>query len=141
MTPYHEVFIPIFLMGILIAGGLSLLAGMRSGCLIPGILLVGGTLSLWAALFLGSDMGYRAWQKMPDPPDEAFSDASVLGAFVMGWFPASIFCIIVFGTVRSVRCLLHWANPDVFPSTNIASIAPGPEETMDFGNPYQSPRS
>ncbi len=140
MTPYHEVFVPIFLLGILIAGALSLFAGMRSGCLLPGILLVGGTLALWAAIFGGADMGYRAWQKMPDPPDEAFSDASVLGAFILGWLPASMFCIFIFGTVRSFRWLLHWANPDVFPRQDTAPVATAPEEPTDSKNPYQSPR-
>jgi len=136
LTPYHEVFFPILLLGCLIAGGLSLVAGTRSGCLLPGFLLLCGTVVFWAALFIGSDMGYRAWQSMPDPPDEAFSDASVLGAVVLGWFPGLLFCSAVFGVVRGFRWLLHWANPDVFPGNE---QRPGP--VTETGNPYQSPHS
>ena len=91
MTPYDETFLPIFLMGCFVAVITSFVAGRMSGCLIPGVLLCIGVLAFWAAVFIGSDMGYRAWQSMPDPPDEAFSDASVLGALVLGWFPGLIF--------------------------------------------------
>lgn len=135
MTPYHEVFLPILLLGCLIAGTLSLAAGTRSGCLVPGLLVLIGVIVVWAALFFGSDMGYRAWQSMPDPPDEAFSDASVLGALVLGWLPGLVFCSSVFGVARGFRWFLHWANPDVFPGN-----AP-PGKVTETGNPYQSPHS
>ncbi|MEZ6136543.1 MAG: hypothetical protein R3C53_16730 [Pirellulaceae bacterium] len=142
MTPFDETFLPIFMLGLLVAGILSLIAGARSGCAFPGFLLIGGTLTLWAAMFFGSDMGYRAWQEMPDPPDEAFSDASVLGTLVLGWFPAGIFCLMVFAVVRGFRWLLHWANPDVYPGVSRqASKNPVPAEQIESGNPYQSPRS
>lgn len=138
MTPYHEVFLPIFLLGLLLAGTLSLFAGAKSGCLVPCFLLVGGTLALWAAMFFGSDMGYRAWQESPNPPDEAFSDASVLGALLFGWFPAGLFCLTVFAVVRAFCWLRRWANPDVYPiaKTNLTNPTVLPESN----NPYQSPR-
>ena len=85
-------------------------------------------------MFFGSDMGYRAWQEMPDPPDEAFSDASVLGALIFGWLPAGLFCLMVFAVVRGFRWLLHWANPDVSPSDLKV-----PAQPSESGNPYQSP--
>ncbi|MCA9135277.1 MAG: hypothetical protein KDB00_00925 [Planctomycetales bacterium] len=134
MTPYHEVFLPIFLIGLLIAGVLSLVAGTRSGCLVPGLLVVSGVVVFWVALFAGSDMGYRAWQSMPDPPDEAFSDASAMGALVLGWFPGLVLCLAVFGVVRGFRWFLHWANPDVFPGNERPT-----GQTTETGNPYQSP--
>lgn len=136
MTPYHEGFLPIMLLGCLIAGTVSLLAGMKSGCLVPSLLLPIGIIVFWAALFFGSDRGYRKWQSMPDPPAEAFSDASVLGALVLGWVPGLVFCSMVFGVVRGFRWFLHWANPDVFPGNE------QPEsKTTETGNPYQSPRT
>lgn len=134
MTPFHETFIPILLLGCLIAGALSIFAGMKSGCLLPSLALFIGTLVFWAAVFFGSDMGYRAWQSMPDPPDEAFSDASVLGALLLGWVPGSFFCILVFGAVRGLRLLLHKANPDVYSAESSAA-----NPSTESGNPYQSP--
>lgn len=102
----------------------------------PGILLVVGVLAFWAGVFIGSDLGYRAWQTMPNPPEEAFSDASALGALVFGWLPGGIFCLAIFGLVRGIRWLLHWANPDEFPDSSTPT--PQPIET---GNPYQGPNA
>jgi hypothetical protein len=73
---------------------------------------------------------------MPDPPDEAFSDASVLGALVLGWFPGLVFSVMVFGLVRGIKWLLHWANPDIFPGNSRMD-----RQASDSGNPYQSPGS
>ena len=136
MTPYNEVFLPICLLGCFIAAIASSFAGRLSGCVWPCALLFIGVLALWAALFIGSDMGYRAWQSMPDPPREAFSDASVVGALVLGWFPSAVFCLAVFGLVRGIKWVSHWANPDVFPTG--VKPAPPPVET---GNPYQGPNT
>ena len=136
MTPYHEYFIPIFSLGCLIAAFAAIFAGRMSGCLLPGVLLVGAVLVFWGAMFVGTDMGYRAWQSMPDPPDEAFSDASAVGALILGWLPGALFCLTIFGTVRAIRWLLHWANPDVFPAN--AETVSKPVET---GNPYQGPNA
>ena len=136
MTPYHDVFVPIFLLGCLVAAVASGFAGRMSGCVWPGALLVIGVLAFWSAVFIGSDLGYRAWQSMPDPPDEAFSDASALGALVFGWLPGGVFCLTVFGLVRGIRSFLHWANPDVFPDES--KRVSRPSET---GNSYQGPNS
>ena len=136
MTPYHETFLPIFLLGCVIAAVASLLAGRMSGCAGPGALLGVGVLAFWSAVFIGSDLGYRAWQSMPDPPEEAFSDASAAGALVFGWLPGGMFCLAVFALVRGIRWLLNWANPDVFPRE--VKPAPPPVET---GNPYQGPNA
>lgn len=138
MTPYDAYFIPIVLLGGLSAGIVSFVAGWMSGYLWPVVLLMIGTLAFWFALFLGSDLGYRAWQSMPDPPDEAFSDASVLGALVLGWFPGGIFCLTIFGLVRGMRRFLLWANPDVFQWE--ATHSPNPNsKPIETGNPYQGP--
>lgn len=142
LTPYHETFLPILLLGCLIAGTLSLVAATRSGCLLPGFLLLVGVLVFWVALFIGADMGYRAWQSMPDPPEEAFSDASAVGALLMGWVPGGVFCLLVYVVVRGMRWLAHWANPDGNSPTaaDPPEAAPAESQTTDSGNPYQSPR-
>ena len=134
MTLFDEVFLPIFFLGVLTAGTLFLLAGVKSGCAFPGFLLIGGTLALWAAMFFGSDMGYRAWQEMPGPPDEAFGDASILGALIFGWLPAGLFCLMVYAVVRGFRGMLHWAGPDAYPDNT-----PKMSQPTESGNPYQSP--
>ncbi|MCH2145471.1 MAG: hypothetical protein MK082_10060 [Phycisphaerales bacterium] len=48
------------------------------------------TFILWVGLFLGSDIGYRNWQNMEDPPDEAFTDTAPMVYLVAGWFPAGV---------------------------------------------------
>lgn len=66
----------------------------------PGVktaALIAGVFTLWAALFLAVDAGYRAWQESPNPPDEAFSDAG--GPFfflLLGWLPSGILLGTVF---------------------------------------------
>ena len=75
---------------------------------------------------------------MPDPPDEAFSDASVLGALVGGWVPGVLFCLTVFGVTRGFRWFLHWANPDVFP-WDTKPVAKPDAKPIETGNPYQGP--
>ncbi len=77
MPPYREVFLPIFQLGLLVAGTLALIVGVKSGCLVAGLLLIGRTLAVWAAMFFRSSMRYRMHTR--DPPTEAYSDASVLG--------------------------------------------------------------
>lgn len=114
MTPYHEHFVPIFLSGCFVAGIASFFAAVQTGYARPGVLLSVGVLVFWSALFFASDRGYRAWQSMPNPPDEAFSDASVVGALVAGWLPGSVFCFVVFGLVRGFRRLDRWANPQAY---------------------------
>ncbi|MDG1873911.1 MAG: hypothetical protein P8J27_08365 [Mariniblastus sp.] len=136
MTPYDETFLPIFILGCVLGAVASFFAGRLSGCVLPGALLAIGILAVWSAVFIGSDMGYRAWQSMPDPPREAFSDASVVGALVFGWLPGGMFCLTVFGLVRGITWLLHWANPDVFPR----KAEPIPPST-ETGNPYQTPNA
>lgn len=76
--------------------------------------MITGVLAFWAALIIGSVMGYRDWQSMPNAPEEAFNDASASGALLFGWLPGWIFCLTLFGFGRGTRSLLHWANPDLF---------------------------
>lgn len=135
MTPYHEHFLPIFLAGCFVAAIASVFAGRASGCALPGTLLLIGVLSFWASLFFGSDYGYRTWQSTPDPPPEAFSDASVLGALIAGWVPGGLSCLTVFGVVRGFRRLDRGANRQGYPEE------PGMTSQRDTGNPYQGPNA
>ena len=67
-------------------------------------LLGTAVLILWIGLILGVETGYRAWQGIPEPPQEAFSDTG--GPFVvlfMGWFPA----LVLLGGAHFLLCLCH----------------------------------
>lgn len=136
LTPYDEVFVPIFLLGCVFAAVASLFAARAKGCMLPSFLITIGIVFFWAAIFLGSDVGYRAWQLMDNPPDEAFSDASVMGALLFGWFPGLLYCLTIFGVVRGIARALRWANPDKYDMVVIP--APKREET---NNPYQPPNA
>ena len=103
MTPFDDVFYPIMAIGFSIAVVASFAAGWIRGSLGPTILLPIAILAFWAAMFLGSDLGYRAWQSIPDPPPEAFNDSSPAGALLFGWFPAGLFCVTVFVLTRLMR--------------------------------------
>ena len=69
--------------------------------------LAAATFVLWIALVVGIEYGYNAWQSIPNPPDEAFSDTG--GVFVMlflGWVPG--------GTILGIAHLflrLCWQQP------------------------------
>ena len=137
MTPYDKTFLPFALAGLGFALIASILAGRTSGCLWPFVFLIPGIGVLWACLFLGTAYGYDAWQRMPDPPDEAFSDASVVGALVFGWMPAGLYCAVILVLTRGFRSLLGWANPN-------AAVQQPPESSkfeapQETGNPYQGP--
>jgi hypothetical protein len=50
-----------------------------------------GVMVLWLGLFLGTHMGYGAWQSSNNPPDEAFADgAKLVGTLLAGWLPSSL---------------------------------------------------
>ena len=92
MTPYDETFLAIFFLGCVVAAVPSFLAGCMSRSSWSGVLFVTGVLAFWAAVIIGSVMGFRARQSMPDAPREAVSDASAGGALLFGWLPGGIVC-------------------------------------------------
>ena len=58
--------------------------------------LATATLVLWIALIVGVTYGYNAWQSIPDPPEEAFSDTGGPGSVLLaGWLPSSVVLGIV----------------------------------------------
>ncbi len=79
---------------------LALAAGMRipfaRGWLRRIGLLVAGSVCFWLSLFLGTHIGYGAWQSMPNPPEEAYADgAKLMFALMAGWLPGAV---LVLGT-------------------------------------------
>ena len=134
MTAYHDVFFPIFGAGCAVAVIASFLAGKKAGCVLPGILFVLGVVAFWIGLFLGSDLGFRAWQSIPNPPAEAFTDTAPLGALILGWLPGGAFCFLIFGLTRIGRLLLSMGKPNVNADKSRLN-------TVETGNPYQSPQS
>jgi len=49
------------------------------------------TLVLWFAMFVAVESGYRAWQSIPNPPEDAYSDTG--GPFFilfLGWLPSMV---------------------------------------------------
>lgn len=126
MTPYDDIFYPVFGIGCVIAAIASVVAARRSSVLASFVLLAVGVIVFWASLFIGSDLGFRAWQAIPNPPDEAFSDAAPVGALLFGWFPGGIFC----GTVFAVT----WFMKRMF-----AREARNPAAEED-GSPYSAPK-
>ena len=60
--------------GLAISSMIVIWASRRMRLSLRMTLLVAATLALWIAMFIAADSGYRAWQGIPNPPDEAFSD-------------------------------------------------------------------
>ena len=59
------------------------------------ILGIAATLVLWIAMFLAADSGYRAWQGIPNPPEEAFSDTGPVLFLIGGWLPSLVFVMLL----------------------------------------------
>ena len=53
-------------------------------------ILSGAILALWVAMFISADSGYRAWQQLPNPPEQAFSDTGPIIILVLGWLPSLV---------------------------------------------------
>ena len=132
MNPFDAYFYPIFGLACLVSTTMTFLAARKRGTLVPGMLFGLGVLSFWIGLFVGSDLGYRAWQAMPDPPPDAFTDTLPLGALLAGWIPGSIFCGLIFSVLRLI--LFFSSATSAVEQTNQSMAEP-----PDSGNPYQSP--
>lgn len=96
----HAAFLTIFGVGLSAGIGSAFLAAANRSWLGKVPLLLVGIISVWLGLFLGSDKGFRVWQSMPDPPDEAFADTGPIGALILGWVPGSIIVGVVFVLCR-----------------------------------------
>ena len=132
-SPYDGVFWPIFGGGLALAFVMATAAAWSRGFLIPLILLPISVLSFWITIFLGSDLGYRAWQQIPNPPDEAYSDAAPAGLLILGWIPGGMFCSLVFGLNWLIRLPLLLGKTSSSQNTQVVA-AP---ETGDSTNPFR----
>ena len=83
--------------------------------------------------FLGSDMGHRAWQQIPNPRDEAYSNAAPAGLLIFGWIPGGMFCALVFGLNWLIRLPLLSGKTSDFQDSQVVA-APG---TGDSTNPFR----
>ena len=132
-SPYDGVFWPIFGGGLALAFVMATAAAWSRGFLIPLILLPISVLSFWITIFLGSDLGYRAWQQIPNPPDEAYSDAAPAGLLILGWIPGGMFCSLVFGLNWLIRLPLLLGKTSGSQTTQVVAAT----ETGDSTNPFR----
>lgn len=132
-SPYDGVFWPIFGGGLALSFVMATAAAWSRRFLIPLILLPISVLSFWITIFLGSDLGYRAWQQIPNPPDEAYSDAAPAGLLILGWIPGGMFCSLVFGLNWLIRLPLLLGKTSGSQNTQVVA-AP---ETGDSTNPFR----
>ena len=83
--------------GLAISSVMVILGSRRVSRRAGMVILAAATFVLWIALFIGVDSGYRAWQSIPNPPLEAFSDTDgPFSVMFLGWFPS----LIVLGSVH-----------------------------------------
>ncbi|MEC8783913.1 MAG: hypothetical protein VXY07_13855 [Planctomycetota bacterium] len=132
-SPYDGVFWPIFGGGLALSFVMATAAAWSRGFLIPLILLLISVLSFWITIFLGSDLGYRAWQQIPNPPDEAYSDAAPAGLLILGWIPGGMFCSLVFGLNLLIRLPLLLGKTSGSQNTQVVAAT----ETGDSTNPFR----
>ena len=93
------------------------IATWRSRFWVQCIAVLLGTLILWAGLWLGTHVGYGAWQSMPDPPEEAFADgAQLTGTLIFGWLPAGVVTFAWWGLLTLIGFVLRrWRGPKTAP--------------------------
>ncbi|MEO1527743.1 MAG: hypothetical protein AAFX06_20125 [Planctomycetota bacterium] len=126
VTPYTAMFLPIFVLGCVVACSLSVLAAFSTTWQARVPLLVLATAGFWIALYQATDLGYRSWQSTQFAAYDRFSDAAVQAALVGGWFPGGIFSVNVLAIARRYRRTRG--------SQSVSKEERAPRET---GNPYQ----
>jgi hypothetical protein len=141
VTPLQETFITIFGGGATLSALLAFIAGRLSGWLFPLLLFGLSVLCFWISLFLGLDLGYRAWQAMPNPPDAAYSDSSPSGAMIAGWIPGVGYVSFWFGLSWLIR-LFVW-KPKVLQGIVVeqSEHAGALSTALETGNAYQPPKT
>ena len=135
--PYDAVFWPIFGSGLTVAFITSTAAAWGRSFTLPLLLLPIGIIAFWGTAFLGSDLGFRAWQSIPNPPDEAYSDAAPAGLMILGWIPGGMFCFVVFGVNWLIRLpffLRRTLRPQEDP---IAASANDIQPSAEGENPFR----
>lgn len=83
---------------------LSVVIGSGSqGVVTRGFCLGFGILLMWGGYFMGVEIGYRTWQGLPNPPDEAFSDTDGASGLFLGWLPSMVFLGCLHALSVSIR--------------------------------------
>ncbi len=103
MNPFQETFLLYFVPGIVFSFIIVYFSSnLRLLYRIPLYLVT--ILMNWFAIFFGVHMGYGAWQNMPNPPDEAFSDgAKLMAALIGGWMPGTVLFFAIYLLVALVK--------------------------------------
>jgi len=93
--------------------------------------------ALWVAMWVGAEYGYNAWQSIPDPPDEAFSDTGPIFFLLVGWLPS----LVILGTAYLVLrlCWQVFAPKAPIQEIDTSQAVNTVDRPLDDGNPYQSP--
>lgn len=71
-------------------------------------LLAMGIVCFWASLFLGTAQYDQVWQSIPNPPVEAYADSGPLFILVLGWIPATVVELVLFGVCLLWCQLIFW---------------------------------
>lgn len=75
--------------GLIVSAGMVVWGSRRTERRLRVSALVAATLVLWLAVVAGVEYGYSAWQSIPNPPAEAFSDTGGPAVvLLLGWLPA-----------------------------------------------------
>ncbi len=85
-------------------------------------MLAAATFVLWFALIVGVEYGYHAWQSIPNPPEQAFSDTGGPGiTLLLGWLPSLVLLGIVHVLLR-LCCRNSASNPTPPPESPFSSV-------------------
>ena len=107
LNPYHSALLTYGGSALVVMMLLILIAVWRFRIWVQLGVIAFGILLIWAGLFFGSELGYRSWQSMPDPPDEAFADTAPMGFLIGGWVPGIMATLSWWGALLLVRNLIR----------------------------------
>ena len=92
---------------------------------------------LWVAMWVSAEYGYNAWQSIPNPPNEAFSDTGPIFFLLVGWLPS----LGILGSAYLVLrlCWQAFAPKALVQKIDTSQSINTVDRPPDDGNPYQSP--
>ena len=107
----------------LAVSSVMVLWGSRRVGLIPRLaFLTVAIILLWISLIIGIEYGYNSWQKIPNPPEEAFSDTGGPFAILfLGWFPSLIILGLEYLLLRLCWRIFGSKKPTLPPESTSAS--------------------
>ena len=102
LNPYHSTLLFFSGSALLVMMFLVLIAVWRFPLWVQLITVLLGIAIVWGGLFIGSELGFRNWQAMPNAPDEAYADTAPLGMLIAGWLPAGYFTAAWWGVLSLI---------------------------------------